>query len=64
MTDLAQALAYAFSRHQAGAPAEAEPIPSLELFDSARAWRMVAAAFVAMFAVAGFFISAKQPHAK
>src|SRR5258708_16160204 len=30
-----------------------EPIPSLELFDSPRAWRMVAAAFVAMFAVYG-----------
>jgi MFS family permease len=30
-----------------------EPIPSLDLFDSPRSWRMVAAAFVAMFAVYG-----------
>ena len=30
-----------------------EPIPSLDLFDSQRSWRMVAAAFVAMFAVYG-----------
>src|SRR6202045_5001031 len=30
-----------------------EPIPSLELFDSPRGWRMVAAAFVAMCAVYG-----------
>ena len=36
-----------------GAAGSREPIPSLELFDSPRAWRMVAAAFVAMFAVYG-----------
>lgn len=30
-----------------------EPVPSLELFDSPRAWRMAAAAFVAMFASYG-----------
>jgi MFS family permease len=34
-----------------GAAESREPIPSLELFDSPRAWRMVAAAFVAMCAV-------------
>ena len=40
----------------AGAPdagASREPLPPLELFDSPRAWRMVAAAFVAMFAAYG-----------
>src|SRR5260370_13718930 len=31
----------------------ADPLPPLEQFDSARAWRMVAAAFVAMFAAYG-----------
>ena len=36
-----------------GATESREPIPSLELFDSPRAWRMVAAAFVAMCAVYG-----------
>ncbi len=36
-----------------GAAESREPIPSLELFDSPRAWRMVAAAFVAMCAVYG-----------
>ena len=36
-----------------GAGESPESIPSLELFDSSRAWRMVAAAFVAMFAVYG-----------
>src|SRR5271156_1666216 len=30
-----------------------EPLPSLELFDSPRAWRMVAATFVALCAVYG-----------
>lgn len=34
-----------------GAAESRETLPSLELFDSARAWRMVAAAFVAMCAV-------------
>jgi MFS family permease len=33
--------------------ASPDPLPSLELFDSPRAWRMVAAAFVAMFSVYG-----------
>jgi MFS family permease len=33
-----------------GAPDSGEPTPRLELFDSPRAWRMVAAAFVAMAA--------------
>src|ERR1700676_4607172 len=37
----------------AGATESREPVPSLELFDSPRAWRMVAAAFVAMCAVYG-----------
>src|SRR5271169_6337733 len=36
-----------------GAAGSREPLPSLELFDSPRAWRMVAAAFVAMCAVYG-----------
>src|ERR1700720_3000556 len=36
-----------------GANESREPIPSLLLFDSRRSWRMVAAAFVAMFAVYG-----------
>jgi MFS family permease len=36
-----------------GAGESREPIPSLDLFDSPRAWRMVAAAFVAMCAVYG-----------
>src|SRR6202521_6147159 len=36
-----------------GAGESREPLPSLVLFDSARAWRMVAAAFVAMCAVYG-----------
>src|SRR5579863_7798450 len=36
-----------------GARESREALPSLELFDSARAWRMVAAAFVAMCAVYG-----------
>ena len=36
-----------------GAEQSREPLPNLELFDSARAWRMVAAAFVAMCAVYG-----------
>src|SRR5712671_3535280 len=35
----------------AGEPREA--LPSLELFDSPRAWRMVAATFVALFATYG-----------
>ena len=34
-----------------GVEGSGEPIPLLELFDSTRAWRMVAAAFVAMCAV-------------
>jgi MFS family permease len=36
-----------------GAAESREPLPPLELFDSARSWRMVAAAFVAMCAVYG-----------
>ena len=36
-----------------GAGESREAIPSLDLFDSPRAWRMVAAAFVAMFAMYG-----------
>jgi MFS family permease len=36
-----------------GAAESREALPSLELFDSPRAWRMVAAAFVAMCAVYG-----------
>src|ERR1700723_1526917 len=36
-----------------GANESREAIPSLELFDSPHAWRMVAAAFVAMFATYG-----------
>src|SRR5271154_2593660 len=36
-----------------GAAGSREPLPSLELFDSPWAWRMVAAAFVAMCAVYG-----------
>src|SRR5271154_4573200 len=36
-----------------GAVESREALPSLELFDSPRAWRMVAAAFVAMCAVYG-----------
>ena len=36
-----------------GAGKSPEPIPRLDLFDSRRAWRMVAAAFVAMCAVYG-----------
>ncbi len=34
-----------------------EPLPALELFDSPRAWRMTAAAFVAMFASYGIAYS-------
>src|SRR3984885_10691448 len=36
-----------------GAARSREPLPSLELFDSPRAWRMVAGAFVGMCAVSG-----------
>src|SRR6266851_8461054 len=36
-----------------GAGESREPIPRLDQFDSARGWRMVAAAFVAMFTVYG-----------
>src|SRR5260221_11660200 len=36
-----------------GADDSREPTPSWDLFDSPRSWRMVAAAFVAMFAVYG-----------
>ncbi len=36
-----------------GANVSREPLPPLELFDSARSWRMVAATFVALFAVYG-----------
>jgi MFS family permease len=36
-----------------GAGVSREPLPPLELFDSARSWRMVAATFVALFAVYG-----------
>src|SRR5277367_6093886 len=36
-----------------GAAGSREPLPSLDLFDSPRAWRMVAAAFIAMCAVYG-----------
>jgi MFS family permease len=36
-----------------GAPVDDRAMPPLELFDSPRAWRMVAAAFVAMFAAYG-----------
>jgi MFS family permease len=35
------------------APKAIEPLPSLDQFDSSRGWRMVAAAFVAMFCVYG-----------
>jgi MFS family permease len=35
------------------ASAGIEPLPSLDQFDSPRSWRMVAAAFIAMFAVYG-----------
>src|SRR5271155_5957865 len=36
-----------------GAAESPAPLPSLELFDSPRSWRMVAACFVALFAVYG-----------